>query len=325
MQENILTHYQPLIERLHDTKLQVWADHFEEIFARQFNSKRWGDIPKWLDGLAQLPDQKAKHTDLNNSQVSFELDEIDVERTKQALMQLHPWRKGPYNFGGIHIDTEWRSDFKWDRVVKGISPLKGRTVLDVGCGSGYHCWRMAGEGADLVIGIDPSPLFVAQFLAMQRVAQQQTAWVIPSGIEHLPPQLRAFDTVFSMGVLYHRKSPIDHLMELREALVSGGELVLETLVIEGGPNDVLVPSGRYAQMGNVWFLPSVEHLKIWLEKVKFKDVELVDLNETTTEEQRSTEWMRFHSLKDYLNPEDTTQTIEGYPRPLRAVIRATAP
>ena len=48
------------------------------------------------------------------------------------------------------------------------------------------------------------------------------------------PALRAFDTVFSMGVLYHRKSPIEHIEQLRNQLKDDGELVLETLVIDGG-------------------------------------------------------------------------------------------
>ncbi len=59
-----------------------------------------------------------------------------------------PWRKGPFSLYGVNIDTEWRSDWKWDRVLPHLSPLKGRLVLDVGCGGGYHMWRMLGEGAD---------------------------------------------------------------------------------------------------------------------------------------------------------------------------------
>jgi len=322
---DILSYYQPLVEQLKDTPLERWSNQFNEIFERQFNPKRWGDIPKWLNALDALPDITPSAIELASSQVGFSAVGLDTDKLHETLMQLHPWRKGPFNYGGIHIDTEWRSDFKWDRLLPHIEPLKDRTILDVGCGSGYHCWRMAGEGAKLAIGIDPSPLFVVQFLALQRTLQQKSAWVIPSGIEHLPEKLRTFDTVFSMGVLYHRKSPIDHLMELREALKPGGQLVLETLVINGDKNDVLVPPGRYAQMGNVWFLPSTEHLKVWLEKTKFSNIKVVDLNETSTEEQRSTDWMRFHSLKNYLDPDNPKLTVEGHPRPLRAVITATAP
>jgi len=198
-------------------------------------------------------------------------------------------------------------------------------VLDIGCGSGYHCWRMRGAGAELVIGIDPTPLFIVQFFALQKYIQDHHVTVLPMGIEHLPEKLRFFDTVFSMGVLYHRRSPFDHLIELRDCLVSGGELILETLVIDGDEGQVLVPEGRYARMGNVWFLPSIPTLELWLKKVGFKDVRVIDVTDTSTEEQRSTDWMTFHSLAEFLDPEKSDKTIEGYPGPKRAIVSAKAP
>ena len=133
-------------------------------------------------------------------------------------------------------------------------------MLDVGCGNGYHCWRMLGAGARAVIGIDPTLLSVMQFQAIQRLTGNANIFVLPLGIEDMPYGLKAFDTVFSMGVLYHRRSPIDHLLELRDSLRPGGELVLETLVIDGKLGDTLVPQQRYAKMRNVWFIPSCETL-----------------------------------------------------------------
>ena len=138
----------------------------------------------------------------------------------------------------------------------------------------------------------------------------------------MPANLEGFDTVFSMGVFYHRRSPIEHLLALKDCLVKGGELVLETLVIEGDVNQVLVPEDRYAQMRNVWFLPSIAALERWLRRAGFSDVRCVDVSITTVEEQRATEWMKFQSLSDYLDPNDASKTIEGLPAPMRAVIVA---
>lgn len=100
--------------------------------------------------------------------------------------------------------------------------------------------------------------------------------------------------------------------------------MLETLVIEGDVNDVLVPADRYAKMKNVYFIPSVPALICWLEKVGFKNVRCVDEAVTTLAEQRKTDWLENESLVDFLDPADLSKTIEGYPAPRRAVIIANA-
>ena len=248
----------------------------------------------------------------------------ETQRITHHLKQLMPWRKGPYHLHGIHIDTEWRSDFKWERILPHIAPLKDRTILDVGCGSGYHMWRMVGEGAKMVVGIDPTELFLCQFEVVRKLlGNDRRANLIPLGIEQMQP-LSAFDTVFSMGVLYHRKSPLDHLSQLKAQLMKGGELVLETLVIDGDVNTCLVPADRYAKMKNVYFIPSVPCLINWLEKVGFKNVRCVDQAVTTLEEQRKTDWLENESLVDFLDPTDHSKTIEGLSAPKRAVILANA-
>lgn len=286
-----------------------------------------GHFRDWYKSLEYLPLLEPQKLDLLHS-VTADRDDIS-DRHRQGieklLRNLMPWRKGPYFLYGTHINTEWRSDWKWERVLPHISPLAGRTVLDVGCGSGYHMWRMIGAGAHLVVGIDPMQLFLVQFEAVRKLLNDdRRAHMLPLGIEQLPA-LQAFDTLFSMGVLYHRRSPLDHLLQLKNQLVSGGELVLETLVIEGDVNQVLVPGERYAQMRNVFFIPSAEALKSWLEKSGFVDVRIVDFALTTTEEQRRTDWMTSESLAEFLDPDDPSKTVEGYPAPLRAVLVATKP
>ncbi|KDA93330.1 tRNA 5-methoxyuridine(34)/uridine 5-oxyacetic acid(34) synthase CmoB [Pantoea agglomerans] len=286
-----------------------------------------GHFRDWYKSLEYLPLLEPQKLDLLHS-VTADRDDIS-DRHRQGieklLRNLMPWRKGPYFLYGTHINTEWRSDWKWERVLPHISPLASRTVLDVGCGSGYHMWRMIGAGAHLVVGIDPMQLFLVQFEAVRKLLNDdRRAHMLPLGIEQLPV-LQAFDTVFSMGVLYHRRSPLDHLLQLKNQLVSGGELVLETLVIEGDVNQVLVPGERYAQMRNVFFIPSAEALKSWLEKSGFVDVRIVDFALTTTEEQRRTDWMTSESLAEFLDPDDPSKTVEGYPAPLRAVLVATKP
>ena len=321
--------YQPLIQRWQGTEMDAWAQLLPKQISRGLSPTRYGDLPRWLQVLADLPDLVPDRFALDSVRVGASteagIDSGTVESLRQILLGLHPWRKGPFELFGVHIDTEWRSDWKWDRLAGSIDDLAGRRVLDVGCGSGYHCWRMLGAGAAEVIGIDPTPLFVVQYWALQKYLQRDEVWVLPVGIEQLPAKLQVFDTAFSMGVLYHRRSPMDHLLELRDCLRPGGQLVLETLVIEGGPGDTLVPEGRYARMGNVWFLPSCDTLLGWLRKLGFRDVQLVDVTTTSTKEQRSTQWMHFQSLADFLDPADSSRSIEGYPAPRRAIVTARAP
>lgn len=321
--------FTPLYQRLEGTRLEALAEALPQLLARQFSERRHGDLPRWLAALAALPTVKPTGVDLNAAAITVgDANSVTPEtraRIEAGLRGLMPWRKGPFHIHGVEIDTEWRSDWKWDRLKEHIQPLAGRTVLDVGCGSGYHCWRMAGAGAELVIGIDPSPLFVVQHQAIRHFLGAHGTFVLPLGIEHLPPRLAAFDTVFSMGVLYHRRSPLDHLMELRDALRHGGELVIETLVIEGGAGEALLPEGRYAKMRNVWFIPSCATLELWLRRCGFRHIRRLDVSVTTTGEQRATDWMRFESLADYLDPADPTRTAEGHPAPRRAILSAIRP
>lgn len=304
-----------------------WLSTLEEQLPQQISSARWGDLPQWLTALQQLPELQPSIILLDDRVTigaAADIDHAAKTLLREQLMTLHPWRKGPWQLFGLDLDTEWRSDWKWDRLKPYLPSLEKQLILDVGCGNGYHCVRMAGAGARRVIGIDPSVKFVCQFYALKKYLGDLPVDVLPLGIEHMPERLRAFDSVFSMGVLYHRRSPMDHLKELQGLLKPGGTLILETLVVAGGANTVLVPEGRYAKMPNVWFIPSTDTLLSWLRKNNFQDPRLVDLSKTTVQEQRRTPWMRFESLADFLDPADPEKTIEGHPAPLRAVFIAQA-
>ncbi|MDH3807630.1 MAG: tRNA 5-methoxyuridine(34)/uridine 5-oxyacetic acid(34) synthase CmoB [Desulfuromonadales bacterium] len=321
-----MTLYNSLYPQLEAMGLEQWAHELKQVIPERMAVEGHGTMPLWQKALQGLPQLKPSKMELK-TKVEIGCPEDIVgstpEEFSEQLQAFHPWRKGPYNLFGVDVDTEWRSDWKWDRVQPHIQSLKGRKILDIGCGNGYHGWRMLGEGADLVVGIDPTLLSVMQFHVVQRYLVGKNHYVLPLGIEDVPADLACFDTVFSMGVLYHRRSPLDHLMELRGCLQPGGELVLETLIVEGEEGTAFMPEGRYAKMRNVWFLPSTKTMLLWLRRCGFKDVACVDISRTSVKEQRRTEWMKFESLADFLDPKDHTKTIEGHPAPLRAIFTAT--
>ena len=228
----------------------------------------------------------------------------------------------------------WPAEWSHAEFIASLDPGEpSHQAMTAACtkllrGSGYHAWRMAGAGAAFVLVIDPSPRFFWQFRAVRHFvgdADGGRTHFLPVGIEEVPAGLGFFDTVFSMGVLYHRPSPLEHLLQLKDALRPGGELVLETLVVEGDATTVLLPGDRYAAMPNVYFLPSSAALCQWLDRCGLINVRVVDEAVTTTDEQRTTEWMTFQSLADFLDPHDPSKTREGYPAPRRAVVMAERP
>ncbi|TNF99701.1 MAG: tRNA 5-methoxyuridine(34)/uridine 5-oxyacetic acid(34) synthase CmoB [Gammaproteobacteria bacterium] len=311
-----------LQQLLYQHGLSDWGQHLPDIVMQHLDHNLHGDMKKWQSALHALPDIAADTINFTSDAVSITTDiDHDLQsQIKTSLQTLHPWRKGPFDIHGIYIDTEWRSYLKWNRLISHIEPLKDRRVLDIGCGNGYYLWRMLGEGVQCAIGIDPTQLFAMQFQAVRHFAgKDHPITVLPIGIEHLPLGGKAFDTVFSMGVIYHRRDPNEHIDQLKSLLRPGGELVLETLVINADHAVVLHPEDRYAQMRNVWNIPSPAKLLEWFKDCGMSDARIVDVTATTTNEQRSTEWMYFQSLSDFLDPDNPGHTVEGYPAPVRAI------
>ena len=315
--------WQVLFDYFRSHGLNDWAQRLEAEAGNWLVNH--GDYARWSSALGRLPEMTGTEGSFDQPAVTVTGDCGDPAALREALQGLMPWRKGPYRINDVFIDTEWRSDFKWDRILPHLSSLESRRILDIGCGNGYHCWRMLAQSPEIVVGIEPSVLFNLQFQALQKYLQRVEIGLLPIGVEDLPKNLNCFDTVFSMGVLYHRRSPLDHLYQLRSFLADGGELCLETLVIEGGEGRVLLPPDRYARMRNVWFIPSSAELKQWLERCGFIDVRIVDESVTSVQEQRVTDWMQFESLAQSLEHDDPTLTVEGLPAPRRAVILAHKP
>ena len=312
---------------LNDGELNDWSRAALSTTRELLATQTHGDVERWLTAIRQLPDLAQEQLDLSLDAITTGPAASPEEQAqiRNALMQLHPWRKGPFDLHGVYVDTEWRSSLKWDRLVSHLAPLQGRRVLDIGCGNGYYLWRLIGAGARCAIGVDPTQLFLTQFQAVRHfVGAQLPVTVLPLGIEHIP-YLPVFDTVLSMGVIYHRRDPMEYIRQLLSLLNVGGQLVIETLIIESEHPEVLHPADRYAQMRNVWNIPSTPQLLRWLQECGLEDARIVDITPTRTDEQRATGWMNFQSLQDFLNPDDPSKTIEGYPAPIRAIATATKP
>lgn len=300
-----------------------WATKVREVIYQKESNMVNGHLPKWNRALELLPKKISQDPICNEAAISIKnINFTKQERleTEQALKTLSPWRKGPFIVDDIFIDSEWQSNLKWSRVNELIDSLEGKTILDVGCGNGYYSLRMLGEGAKLVVGIDPSILFMKQFAAITHFMKPASVFLLPLKLDELPDSAPIFDTVFSMGVLYHQRSPLSHLNQLYNVLNKNGELILETIIYPGLDTYKKNDAGRYAQMRNVWSLPNITELCSWLNEVGFKDIKKGRINITTINEQRSTDWMTSFSLSNALNANNSKLTIEGFPAPHRIVI-----
>ena len=325
-----LEHYSPLFEINELSDDSNWKSLLEQKLNGIFLKPTHGHFPKWQSAVDQLSLASSAHYKFDTPVIeigtSSDITKKQNEIILESLTALHPWRKGPFNFFGNFIDTEWRCDKKWQRIQSYLSPLKNKTILDVGCGNGYYMLRMLGEGAKHVIGVDPTLVFLAQYYALvQCLNHNINAHLLPIAFEELPAQINQFDYVFSMGVLYHRRNPLEHLKRLYQHTVSGGTILIETLILNTEQNTQLIPQDRYAGMRNVWSVPSPAMVQSWLHESGYDNVQLHNIQTTHVDEQRSTEWMQNYSLINFLDPEDHSKTIEGYPAPTRAIFSARRP
>ena len=317
-----------LLARTGELGLTPWQKDLTTLIEekRRFLTRIDGNGRRLLGLLDTLPDLRPSSIDLAADRIRVgapgDLPHDQEAGLRETLMDLQPWRKGPFELFGIEVDSEWRSDLKWLRVKDVIAPLAGRRILDVGSSCGYYLFRMAADRPRLALGIEPYAPFYCQYLLLQRLIGHPDVHCLPVKLEEMPDLDGFFDTLFHMGVLYHQRSPLDALKQLAGLLRPGGELVLETLIIDGEEETALSPAGRYAKMNNVFFLPTVRCLSGWLTRAGFVNIRCVDRTRTTEQEQRKTPWIWTESLSDFLDPAEPRRTVEGYPAPLRGVLLA---
>jgi len=285
----------------------------------------WRDRKNYLhlkEALTRLPSFEGRQFLVENGVVKVNTDgcELTADSLQDLAKEFGPWRKGPFQINDVFIDSEWRSDLKWDRLKKSLPRLEGKTVLDIGCNNGYFMFRMLEHNPKFVLGIDPVVPFDSQFQFINHFVQADNLKFKMWGVEHLAYIKESFDVIFSMGILYHHRNPIQQLLDIKDSLVSGGELILETIGIPGEEDYALTPKDKYARMGNVWFVPTLSCLINWLDKTKYTNIEVISQEWDETTEQRTTEWSGKYSYSDSIESKDTT--IEGYPAPKRFLLKA---
>ena len=286
---------------------------------------------KWLTWKNIVPYQAAIQAlpEYNDVEVSFgdvvdiritNLSSEEAQQIRKTALLMKPWRKGPFRINELFIDSEWQSQIKYN-LLEPHFDLEGKVVGDIGCNNGYYLFRMLSKKPEKLIGFDPSAIYYSQFQFLDHFIKSNIVYEL-LGVEHVEFYEHKFDTLFCLGVLYHRSDPVAMLKSLYKGLNKGGELILDTFMIDGEEEMCLTPRDRYSKIPNIYFVPTVNALKNWCLRAGFESVEVLEIMKTDLTEQRKTEWIDTQSLEDFLDPNDPEKTVEGYPAPKRVYIKA---
>ena len=276
----------------------------------------WKNITPLRTAIENLEDVTCKVAIEDVVSILGDFDEKEIYETAKLLM---PWRKGPFGLGDVFIDSEWKSYVKYN-LLRPHFNLKNKRVADIGCNNGYYMFRMQEDKPKLLVGFDPSPLYKSQFDFINHFVKSDIVYEL-FGVEHLPMYEEKFDTIFCLGVLYHRSDPVAMLKSLYKGLDKKGEVILDTFYIDGEDEMALCPESSYSKIPNIYFVPTIKALKNWCFRAGFSGFEVLETKVTDAGEQRKTDWIEGQSLEDFLDPQDTTKTVEGYPAPARVYVK----
>jgi len=282
----------------------------------------WKNIKPYQEAIKVLPvfeDIEVKFNDKIEIQIA-NLSSKDALQIDETARLMKPWRKGPFQINTLFIDSEWQSQIKYN-LLEPYFNLKDKVIGDIGCNNGYYLFRMLTHKPKKLIGFDPSAIYYSQFQFINHFIKSDIKYEL-LGVEHVEFYEDKFDTLFCLGVLYHRSDPVAMLKSLFKGLNKNGELILDTFMIDGEEEVCLTPKDRYSKIPNIYFVPTVNSLKNWCFRAGFKSVEVLETMVTESFEQRKTEWIDTQSLEDFLDPQDPSKTVEGYPSPKRVYIKA---
>jgi len=116
---------------------------------------------------------------------------------------------------------------KPDTVITFLGDLQGKTVMDIGSGSGYFSFRLAEAGAH-VISADVDERFLSYIEQRKSETGLTDQQLKTRQLPHDSPRLQSneVDLVFMVNVYHHIEKRPAYFAEVRQGLQAGGRLVV---------------------------------------------------------------------------------------------------
>jgi arsenite methyltransferase len=156
------------------------------------------------------------------------VDDAGQEQTSTSFG--FKWNKQPdWGFKPGHTEVVWsiwKDFFGWDGPGELERLMRGKAVLDAGCGAGTALRQFVDYPAT-VAAVDISE---AIFACHARFGDRANVQFAQADLAELPFREGAFDVIWSAGVLHHTPDTFKSLAALRRHLRPGGRIILYVYV-----------------------------------------------------------------------------------------------
>jgi len=146
----------------------------------------------------------------------------EVEFNKYKKKGAYHWEDAKRSIFKFNAHQEAR--FEW--ILRCLDDVKGKTVLDVGCGDGALTYRIAERGAD-IIGIDNSEEGIKLAKEIFNKKKMPANFILASAY-NMPLKNNSIDCAVLSDVIEHVREPERLLKEIKRLLRNNGKLVIST-------------------------------------------------------------------------------------------------
>ncbi len=197
---------------------------------------------------------------------------------QDLLKQKDYWDHQVNDFDSIYARSKSRFDnwidatFRWDMyarfdyTMENAEPIHGRTILDVGCGTGRYALEFARRGARRVVGIDIAEkmLAVCEQRAREEHLDDRCVFVHTDLTKYQPDE--KFDVCIGIGLFDYIREPLPVLIKMREVVTDRAIISLPRFWTWRAP----VRRARLALRGCDVYFYTKEHIDALLRQAGFK-------------------------------------------------------